>query len=115
MCICIHNYRILNMNILITAPFAAGPLADIVGRKWALLSSTLFYVVSYILLVTANSVGQMYAARLIQVCEIRPFKSLPFLSLTCHTVALNRCRHTVIVNAIKLYAFKCLEPQIRVI
>lgn len=55
------------LDFALIAPFAAGPLADWVGRKWALLSSTLFYVVSYILLATSSTVGQMYAARLIQV------------------------------------------------
>lgn len=66
---------IINLDIFIknfsflTAPFAAGPLADIIGRKWTLLSSTLFFAISYILLVTAATVGQMYAARLFQVSQ----------------------------------------------
>lgn len=52
------------MNI--AAPFIAGPLADHIGRKWTLLSSALFFIVSFILLLTTNNVPQMYVARLIQ-------------------------------------------------
>lgn len=66
-----HRKYVVYKSNSCTAPFAAGPLAEVVGRKWALLSSTLFYVVSYILLVTASSVGQMYAARVIQVSVLQ--------------------------------------------
>ncbi|KAG4073186.1 hypothetical protein HA402_002575 [Bradysia odoriphaga] len=48
------------------APFVAGPLADKIGRKWTLLSSTVFFALGSILFLTAGSVGQLYAARLIQ-------------------------------------------------
>jgi len=48
------------------APFFAGPLADIIGRKWTLLSSSVFFALSSILLVTTNSVIQIFIARLIQ-------------------------------------------------
>ena len=50
----------------LTAPFVAGPLTDIIGRKWTLLSSTLFYVLSYILLILTCNVPQIYVARLLQ-------------------------------------------------
>ena len=50
----------------ISAPFAAGPLAGIFGRKLTLLSSTIFFVISWVLLATTSSVAQIYAARLIQ-------------------------------------------------
>lgn len=76
------------------APFGAGPLADIVGRKWALLTSTIFYVVSYILLVTATSVGQMYAARLIQVTyKLDTLKRLMLYSYV--TIELVYCVHYI--------------------
>ncbi|XP_059610133.1 facilitated trehalose transporter Tret1 [Phlebotomus argentipes] len=48
------------------APFIAGPLADKIGRKWTLLSSTAFFAVSWILLITTNNVPQMYVARFLQ-------------------------------------------------
>uniref|UniRef100_A0A1L8DIJ3 Facilitated trehalose transporter Tret1 n=2 Tax=Nyssomyia neivai TaxID=330878 RepID=A0A1L8DIJ3_9DIPT len=48
------------------APFIAGPLADKIGRKWTLLSSTGFFVISWILLITTNNIPQMYVARLFQ-------------------------------------------------
>uniref|UniRef100_A0A1B0D4P3 Facilitated trehalose transporter Tret1 n=1 Tax=Phlebotomus papatasi TaxID=29031 RepID=A0A1B0D4P3_PHLPP len=48
------------------APFVAGPLADKIGRKWTLLSSTGFFALSWILLVTTNNIPQMYVARLLQ-------------------------------------------------
>lgn len=58
------------MNVLhhncITGPFIAGPMADKWGRKITLLISSIFFLLSYILLVTTKSVGQIYAARLIQ-------------------------------------------------
>lgn len=49
------------------APFVAGPLADKIGRKWTLLSSSLFFALGSILLVTTGTVWQIYAARIIQV------------------------------------------------
>ncbi|CAO1352409.1 unnamed protein product [Diamesa tonsa] len=48
------------------APFVAGPLADIIGRKWTLLSSSLFYALSYVLLILTCNVPQIYVARLLQ-------------------------------------------------
>lgn len=48
-----------------TAPFIAGPLADKIGRKYTLLSSTIFFVIAYILMLTAKNVGMLYAGRLI--------------------------------------------------
>lgn len=49
------------------APFAAGPLSERFGRKWILLSSTIFFVLSFILLGTTSTVTQIYVARLLQV------------------------------------------------
>lgn len=49
------------------APHAAGPLTDRIGRKWTLLSSSIFFISSYILLATTNdSITQIYIARLLQ-------------------------------------------------
>lgn len=50
----------------IPGPFIAGPMADKWGRKITLLISSIFFLLSYILLVTTKSVAQIYAARLIQ-------------------------------------------------
>lgn len=44
----------------------AGPLADKIGRKWTLLGSTAFFVVSWILLLITTNVPLMYVARLLQ-------------------------------------------------
>lgn len=48
------------------APFVAGPLAGMIGRKLTLLASAIFFIVSWILLLTTSNVGQLLAARLIQ-------------------------------------------------
>ncbi|CRL00581.1 CLUMA_CG013841, isoform A [Clunio marinus] len=48
------------------APFVAGPLTDIIGRKWTLLSSSIFFILSYILLILTCNVPQIYVARLLQ-------------------------------------------------
>ncbi|XP_058811697.1 facilitated trehalose transporter Tret1-like [Topomyia yanbarensis] len=48
------------------APFIAGPLAEKFGRKLTLLGSSAFFIVSWILLLTTSTVGQLLAARLIQ-------------------------------------------------
>ncbi|GAB0096483.1 TRET1 [Sergentomyia squamirostris] len=48
------------------APFIAGPLADKIGRKWTLMSSTAFFALSWILLATTSNIPQTYVARLLQ-------------------------------------------------
>lgn len=48
------------------APFIAGPCAEKFGRKLTLLGSSVFFVVSWVLLLTTSTVGQLLAARLIQ-------------------------------------------------
>uniref|UniRef100_U5ESS0 Facilitated trehalose transporter Tret1 n=1 Tax=Corethrella appendiculata TaxID=1370023 RepID=U5ESS0_9DIPT len=48
------------------APFAAGPLADRFGRKLTLLGSTVFFALSWILLLTTTTVAQILVARLFQ-------------------------------------------------
>uniref|UniRef100_A0A034W7W8 Facilitated trehalose transporter Tret1 n=1 Tax=Bactrocera dorsalis TaxID=27457 RepID=A0A034W7W8_BACDO len=48
------------------APFVAGPLADRIGRKWVLLSSSVFFVFAYILMMVASEVWILYLGRLIQ-------------------------------------------------
>lgn len=48
------------------APFVAGPLADIIGRKWTLLSSSIFFILSWLLLILTCNVPQIYIARLLQ-------------------------------------------------
>lgn len=48
------------------APFVAGPLAEKFGRKLTLLSSAVFFVLSYLILIFTTAVGAVLAARLIQ-------------------------------------------------
>lgn len=60
-----HQLR-LDFIVYFLAPFIAGPLADKVGRKWTLLGSSLFFIVSWILLLFAGNVWIMYVARLSQ-------------------------------------------------
>lgn len=48
------------------APFVAGPLADKIGRKWVLLSSSVFFVLAYVLMMIGGSVWLLLIARLIQ-------------------------------------------------
>ncbi|KAH8341192.1 hypothetical protein KR074_010389 [Drosophila pseudoananassae] len=50
----------------LVAPFAAGPLADKIGRKWVLLSSSLFFVLAFGLNMVASEVWILYLSRLIQ-------------------------------------------------
>ena len=49
------------------APFVAGILAEKIGRKYTLLSSSIFFIVSFILLGTTSSIEVILAARLLQV------------------------------------------------
>lgn len=48
------------------APFVAGPMTEMIGRKWTLLCSSVFYILSYILLILTCNVPQIYIARLLQ-------------------------------------------------
>lgn len=50
----------------LVGPYIAGPLADKIGRKWTLLSSSVFYILSFILLILTCNVPQIYVARLMQ-------------------------------------------------
>ncbi|XP_059218707.1 facilitated trehalose transporter Tret1 [Stomoxys calcitrans] len=50
----------------LVAPFVAGPLADKIGRKWVLLSSSLFFVIAYALMMVGGSVAVLLVARLVQ-------------------------------------------------
>ncbi|KAH8294998.1 hypothetical protein KR018_005208 [Drosophila ironensis] len=50
----------------LVAPFAAGPLADRIGRKWVLLSSSLFFVLAFGLNMVASEVWILYLSRLVQ-------------------------------------------------
>ncbi|XP_055909003.1 facilitated trehalose transporter Tret1-like [Eupeodes corollae] len=49
----------------LVAPFVAGPLADWIGRKWTMLSSTIFFIAAYVLMIYATEVEYIYASRLI--------------------------------------------------
>ena len=49
-----------------SAPFIAGPLAERIGRKFTLLGSSIFFLVSFILLLTTETVVQVLIARFIQ-------------------------------------------------
>lgn len=53
-------------TLIILAPFVAGPLADRIGRKWVLLSSSVFFVFAYILMMIASEIWILYLGRLIQ-------------------------------------------------
>ncbi|KAM7359478.1 facilitated trehalose transporter Tret1-like [Cochliomyia hominivorax] len=46
--------------------YAAGPLASIIGRKWVLLTSSLFILVSFIVLMFASEVWMIIFARALQ-------------------------------------------------
>jgi len=50
----------------LVAPFVAGPMADRIGRKWVLLSSSLFFVLAFGLNMVASQVWILYMSRLIQ-------------------------------------------------
>ncbi|KAG5675606.1 hypothetical protein PVAND_005498 [Polypedilum vanderplanki] len=50
----------------LVGPYIAGPLADIIGRKWTLLSSSLFFILSFILLILTCNIPQIFVARLLQ-------------------------------------------------
>ncbi|XP_053946919.1 facilitated trehalose transporter Tret1-like [Anastrepha ludens] len=52
----------------LAAPFIAGPLADKIGRKWALLSSSIFFIIGYILLMLASEVWMLLVGRLVTGC-----------------------------------------------
>ncbi|XP_055850155.1 facilitated trehalose transporter Tret1-like [Episyrphus balteatus] len=55
---------LIAIGALVT-PFIAGPLADFIGRKWTMLSSTLFFLASYFLMIYATEVEHIYLSRLI--------------------------------------------------
>lgn len=67
---CCKHFRFLRFIdielVSLTAPFVAGPMTDMVGRKWTLLCSSIFYILSYILLILTCNVPQIYVARLLQ-------------------------------------------------
>lgn len=63
-------------------------MAGKIGRKWTLLSSSLFFAISNILLKTAGSVGQMYAARLFQVSHLIILYTVTISSI-CLNIRLN--------------------------
>uniref|UniRef100_A0A2M3ZFG5 Facilitated trehalose transporter Tret1 n=1 Tax=Anopheles braziliensis TaxID=58242 RepID=A0A2M3ZFG5_9DIPT len=48
------------------APFIAAPLAERIGRKFTLLGSAAFFIVSFILLLTTSTVIQVLVARFLQ-------------------------------------------------
>uniref|UniRef100_A0A182P8W7 Facilitated trehalose transporter Tret1 n=1 Tax=Anopheles epiroticus TaxID=199890 RepID=A0A182P8W7_9DIPT len=48
------------------APFIAGPLAERIGRKYTLLGSSAFFIVSWVLLLTTQTVVQVLVARFLQ-------------------------------------------------
>lgn len=43
-----------------------GFLANMIGRKWAILSTSVFFCTAYILLITGRQIGFIYAARIFQ-------------------------------------------------
>lgn len=59
------SLRLCN-KFLFTAPYIAGPLADMIGRKWTLMCSSIFYILSWILMILTCNVPQIYVARLLQ-------------------------------------------------
>ncbi|XP_061393894.1 facilitated trehalose transporter Tret1-like [Musca vetustissima] len=50
----------------LAAPFAAGPLADKIGRKWSLISSSIFLVAAFVLMMLAHNVGLLLLGRFLQ-------------------------------------------------
>ncbi|XP_017464771.1 PREDICTED: facilitated trehalose transporter Tret1 isoform X1 [Rhagoletis zephyria] len=50
----------------LAAPFIAGPLADRIGRKWVLLSSSIFFIVASVCMMVASQVWVLLLGRLIQ-------------------------------------------------
>ncbi|XP_053946925.1 facilitated trehalose transporter Tret1-like isoform X2 [Anastrepha ludens] len=50
----------------VAAPFIAGPLADKIGRKWALLSSSIFFILGYVILMLASEVWMLLVGRLVK-------------------------------------------------
>ncbi|XP_030239813.1 facilitated trehalose transporter Tret1 [Drosophila navojoa] len=54
----------------LVAPFIAGPLADRIGRKWVLLSSSVFFVLAFVLNMIASQVWILYLSRVIQGCGV---------------------------------------------
>ena len=57
----INNY----IHFLI-APFVAGPLSDRIGRKRTLLSSSVFLIASYIVMLAAGNVEMLLLGRFLQ-------------------------------------------------
>ncbi|XP_055904308.1 facilitated trehalose transporter Tret1-like [Eupeodes corollae] len=56
---------LIALGALVT-PFIAGPLASGIGRKWTMLSSSIFFVIAYTLLLFGSNIWLIYLARLIQ-------------------------------------------------
>ncbi|XP_054731487.1 facilitated trehalose transporter Tret1-like [Anastrepha obliqua] len=52
----------------LAAPFIAGPLADKIGRKWVLLSSSIFFILGYVILMLASEVWMLLVGRLVTGC-----------------------------------------------
>uniref|UniRef100_A0A1I8PYL0 Major facilitator superfamily (MFS) profile domain-containing protein n=1 Tax=Stomoxys calcitrans TaxID=35570 RepID=A0A1I8PYL0_STOCA len=50
----------------LAAPFFAGPLADRIGRKWTLISSSIFLIVAFILMIIAHKVWVLLLGRILQ-------------------------------------------------
>lgn len=48
------------------APFFAGPLADKIGRKWVLLSSSVFLILAFVLMMVAQRVWVLLLGRFLQ-------------------------------------------------
>jgi MFS family permease len=59
-------HKLINFYVHDVAPYIASPVADIIGRKYTLLSSSLFFLLSYVLLILTCNVPQILVARLIQ-------------------------------------------------
>lgn len=94
----------------------AGPLADKIGRKWVLLSSSIFFVVAYVLMMIGGEVWVLLVARLVQgfgvgfVMTVQPMYvgeiatdsvrgatgSLMQLFIVCKLIISNAYTHTYI-------------------
>ncbi|XP_054729327.1 facilitated trehalose transporter Tret1-like [Anastrepha obliqua] len=50
----------------VAAPFIASPLNDRFGRKWVLLSSSIFFILGYVILMLASEVWMLLVGRLVK-------------------------------------------------
>lgn len=68
-CPTVHHSIEMSLNIFLSlssAPFIAGLLTDQIGRKWVLLSNSIFTILGYVLVMIGGEVWVLLLGRLIQ-------------------------------------------------